>query len=355
MAFIKRLHLINFRNYQDKVFDFSPGINLIVGPNAIGKTNLLESIFLLASGSSFKAVKDEQMIDWQKDFSLIEAKTVLGSLKIKLIKNGLRTKKEFFIDGVKKIRKEFLSAFSAIVFQPEEIRLITGSPSRRRDALDQILSSLDWEYYRASLAYKKSLRRRNKLLIDIKISKASKQEMFYWDQSLVKNGELIRQKREEFFDFINYFFKHFSKESLTFLSCLYKPSSITLDRLKERLDFDLNRGITSIGPHRDDFSFISQEFKVSNRVDGRLSYWGSRGQQRMAILAFKLGQIAFVEKKQKDKPILLLDDIFSEFDQDTQKMVFSLIDNYQTLISSTDKNNSFLKQSKLIDLGQILA
>jgi len=348
MAFIKRLHLVNFRNYEDKVFDFSSGVNLIVGPNAVGKTNLLEAIFLLISSFSFRAFRNEQMVTWQKGFALIEAKTNLNILKIKLIKQGSRLRKEFFIDEVKRTRKRFLEAFSGVVFQPEEMRLIIGSPARRRNCLDQTLSSLDWQYRQSNLVYKRALKRRNKLLVDINLSKASKQELFYWDQTLIKNGEIIRQKRIEFFDFINDFFQNFFGAKLANLECSYEFSLITPGKLEERFSFDLSRGTTSIGPHRDDFVFLNQEFKNG---DNRLANWGSRGQQRMAILAFKIGQAVFVEKKQKEKPILLLDDIFSEFDEKFEELAFFLINHYQTMITSTSKDHFFLKQAKLFDLA----
>jgi len=328
---LKSLTLVNFRNYSRTEFNFSPGLNLIIGPNASGKTNLLEAVYLLATGDSFRASKNEQMIGWQKDSALIEAETDDHQLRISLAKKDGRVKKEFWLDGVKKSRRQFLEAFLAVVFRPEEIRIVTGSPARRREFLDKVLSPLDWQYRRAVLAYEKALRRRNRVLLAISQGEATEQELFYWDQALAKNGEIIRQKREEFLDFANHFF---TAGDFVYLSCHYSASPATLDRLRQSLSQDIERGTTSYGPHRDDFSLLNHQFQTEEKS---LAFWGSRGQQRLAILALKLAQLAFIEEKKGQQPVLLLDDIFSELDQEGDRLVASLLKDYQALLTSTDE------------------
>ncbi|MBU2592201.1 DNA replication and repair protein RecF [Patescibacteria group bacterium] len=345
---LNQLHLVNFRNCSDLVLDFSSKVNLIVGPNAIGKTNILESIYLLATGNSFKAVKNEEMISWSSDLSLVEGKVNGDSLKISLSKENSRIAKNFWINKVKKTRRLFLESFLAVVFRPEEIRVVTGSPSRRREFLDQILSPLDWRYYQALLIYEKALRRRNLLLLKIAEREANVQELFYWDQTLVKNGELIRQKREEFFNFANLFFKDFQKGRLKHLFCRYWPSPITAELLNKKRQEELIKRTTIIGPHRDDFSIISSEFKVEN---ANLGLWGSRGQQRLAVFALKLAQLNYIEEQKKEKPVLLLDDIFSELDRHSRELAVSLLGDYQSLVTALEEPKSLSLPFKTIELG----
>jgi len=331
---LKNLSLFNFRNYSRNRFRFSPQLNLIIGPNAVGKTNLLEAVYLLADGDSFRALRNEEMIHWEKELALIEAETNGRRLKLALTKEDRKTKKQFWVDGLKKMRREFLNQFWAVIFRPEEIRIINGSPSRRRQFLDSILAPLDWQYRQAVSAYERALRRRNRLLLEISEAKAQEEELFFWNRALIKNGEIIRRAREEFLDFANQFLARSWQGRFGHLSCRYQSSPVTEERLRKRFGRDLERRTTSIGPHRDDFSILSARFGAKEKD---LALWGSRGQQRLAILALKLAQLAFVEERKGEKPVLLLDDILSELDQEGQQLVGSLLNNYQTLLTSLEK------------------
>jgi len=325
---LKSLSLVNFRNHLRAKFDFSSGPNLIIGPNAAGKTNLLEAVYLLATGESFRASRNRQMINWGKDLAFVEANVGQNQLKLTLEEKDGRTKKEFWVDKVKKSRRDFLEYFLAVIFRAEEIRVISGSPSRRRAFVNQIISPLDWEYRRAVLIYEKALASRNRVLAKIAEGKAAKQELYFWNQALAKNGEIIRQKRAEFFDFVNHFLVNSP------FSCFYQPNLVSLARLEEELTRDLQFGSTGCGPHRDDFSILSSEFEAK---DKNLAFWGSRGQHRLAILTLKLAQLSFAENKKGRKPVLLLDDIFSELDEKNRALIGSIWDGYQTIITSTEK------------------
>lgn len=331
---LKKLNLVDFRNYSQAEFKFSPELNLIIGPNASGKTNLLEAIYLLASGESFRALRNDQMISWEKKLALIEAEIDQEKLKISLTKEDGRAKKQFWLNGLKKTRRQFLKCFLAVIFRPEEIKIITGSPKGRREFLDQAITLLDWEYQRAISAYEKAIKTRNRVLFEIRENRAKEQELYFWDQTLAKNGEIIRQKREEFFNFLNQFFQEFKKGRFDHLSCHYQASPATLSLLKKNLKQDLKKGLTGIGPHRDDFIVLSGKFETQ---DQNLAFWGSRGQRRLAVLLLKLGQLSFLEEKTGQKPVLLLDDIFSELDQQGEKLVFSLLEKHQTILTSTEK------------------
>ena len=340
---IRKLSLVNFRNYSQREFHFSPQINLIIGSNASGKTNLLEAIYLLAAGESFRAQKNEALIHWSQNYALVEAEIETNQLKIVLIKKDGQVRKEFWLNQVKKTRREFLTAFLAVVFRPEEIRVVTGSPARRRDFLDKVLAPLDWRYRRALLTYEKALRRRNKLLLAINQGEANQAELFYWHQALAKNGEIVRQLREDFFTFVNQFLR---QSQFSHLSYRYLANPITLALLDQRLKEDLAQATTSCGPHRDDFVFLDQRIPAQEKD---LALWGSRAQQRLAILALKLAQLAFVREKRREKPVLLLDDIFSELDHQGRDLVASLLEHYQIFLTAT-KKPAFFSQEKNINL-----
>ncbi len=328
---LKNLNLVDFRNYS-REFEFSPQLNLIVGPNTAGKTNLLESIHLLATGESFRANKNEEMIRWGKELALVEG-TVNGEfLKIAVQTKDNKVVKQFWVEKVDKKKSHFIKHFSAVIFRPEDIRMIQGSPTRRRDFLDDVWSSWSWEYYQPLLTYNKAITRRNNVLRRIQEGQAKKEELYFWSQTLEKNGEIIRQKREQFLDFTNYYWQN-QREEFSHLKVDYQSSPVTIELLEENYREDINRGVTTIGPQRDDFIVKSSEFGDDPKD---VAVWGSRGQQRLATLALKLAQLAFIEDQQDKKPALLLDDIFSELDQSNQELVVSLLPRYQTFLTLTE-------------------
>lgn len=341
---LNKLNLVDFRSYSRK-FNFSPQLNLIVGPNTAGKTNLLEAIYLLASGESFRANRNEEMIRWGADLALIEGQLKDVFLKIALQVKDNQVVKQFWTDNVEKKKSQFIKHFSAVVFRPEDIRMVQGSPTRRRDFLDDVWSSWNWEYYQPLLTYNKAITRRNRVLKRIQEKKAKKEELYFWSKTLGKNGEIIRQKREEFLDFANTYWQNQRKE-FSHLEIDYQSSPVTVELLEENYDKDINMGITTIGPQRDDFSVLSSEFGEESKD---VSIWGSRGQQRLVTLALKLAQLAFIEEKQDRKPVLLLDDVFSELDQSNQELVVSLLPRYQTFLTLTE-DITVPFQAKVINL-----
>lgn len=199
--------------------------------------------------------------------------------------------------------------------------------------MDRIIAPLNWNYHQAATTYERALRRRNRLLDEIRTGRAGKQELYFWDQTLIKNGEIIRKEREKFLDFANAFFDGSSIDEFKHLSCEYKASPMTRELMASKLSLDLEFGFTSIGPHRDDFVILSSQLEAPSK---NLDTWGSRGQQRLAVLALKLVQLQFAEKLQVRKPILLLDDIFSELDRKSRKLVSSVLKDYQALITATE-------------------
>ncbi len=355
--YLGKLLLQNFRSYQNQIFEFGPNFNLILGPNGSGKTNILEAIFFLSSGKSFRSSSQSKLINWNSYFSSVRAKLIdnqkdTTEIEVRISKDpksfGSTISRKFLIQKVVKPRKKYLGIIKNVVFQPEDIRLVTGSPTRRRDFLDEIFSHTEWRYSSAISQYNKALKHRNELLDQIKQNLVSQNDLFYWDQVLIKNSKIIHDFRISFVKSVNYFFSNHSDSQINTLSINYRPSILNEDKLKNNYKIDLNRGYTQLGPHRDDFSFDNSVFLAS---DKNLAFWGSRGQQRLAVLALRLAQINFLEETYHDKPILLLDDIFSELDSEHQQLVVKICKNYQTIFTTADlESANILPDAKIIKI-----
>jgi DNA replication and repair protein RecF len=221
-----------------------------------------------------------------------------------------------------------------VLFDPDDIRLISGSPARRRDFLDTIFSTNEWLYAQALSQYNKALKHRNELLDQIRLGKAAKSELFYWDQSLFKNSEVIYKYRQKFISSVNEFWSKHENEEIRNLSIRYFPSIVPALRSEEEIKTEIALGYTKRGSHRDDFMIESQLF---NSEDKNIAFWGSRGQQRLAVLALRLGQINYFSLSYKEKPILLLDDIFSELDDSHRKIVVEICDKYQVIFTTAEE------------------
>jgi len=348
-VYLNSLILQNFRSYRQKNFNFNSSTNLIIGPNGSGKTNILEAIHLLTGSSSFRAKRNIHLINWDSDYSIITGKLDNLSLELqyKINPNSPQVSRNFLIDGVNKTRKVFLGNLKAVIFHPEDIRLIAGSPSRRRDFIDSFLSSLDWQYRVSIYQYYKALKQRNQLLFLISQSKAKLEQLFYWDNTLIKHGDVIHKYRSDFLIFTNRFFASHPDVNINQLQISYTPILLTVDRLKRHQSQDIAKNQTSLGPHRDDYSVLNQSLNSHND----LSSWGSRGQQRIAVLAIKLAQIKYIEEKFSQKPLLLLDDIFSELDPNHQQAISKLCYTYQSFITtSQDIDKSLLPSAKIFNL-----
>ena len=308
----------NFRCFEKAEFEFAQGMNLILGPNASGKTTILEAIFLLASGGSFRAEKITDLIYFGQEISRLKADKLLAVLTPGKVKKKKTPKKQFSINGVQKKKKDFIGQLLAVVFRPEDIRIITGSPSRRRRFFDQVLVQINWEYRRALNDYDKALKRRNKILEAVRERRAKKSDLFFWSQSLAQNGEMIINVREELVGFIN----HFWPQGLRFV---YQPNQFILD---QNLAKEIEQGITLSGPRRDDFQLEKNEKNLSN--------FGSRSEQRLAVLNLKLAELEFVEQEKKERPVLLLDDVFSELDKKFRAKVLAIISRQQTILTTAE-------------------
>jgi len=353
--FLKQLELKGFRNYKDRVFDFSEGLNVVWGENASGKTNLLESIYLLGLGESFRAKRIDEMVNFDDELGRVKGKVKVDEgdgKEIEVMVNrgevgGKRvSKRRYLIDGAGKRRKDFVGELPVVLFWPEDMEILIGSPDRKRSFLDQVLVQVESDYARSLMVYNQTLRRRNKLLDAVREGDTNRHALAFWDSLLIKHGEILSKKREELVGYIDLLWKR--SELFNELNLVYDKSVISEKRLDQYRDEELAAGYTLVGPHKDDLQILSLNGKGRKRD---LSIYGSRGEQRMAVLALKMGEIYFMEEKLKDKPLLLLDDIFSELDEGHKSEVLRVMEKRQVIATTADKSDvKLFEKGKKIEL-----
>ena len=340
---IKSIILENFRNFKKGKFSFSPETTVIIGPNASGKTNILEAIFLLATGKSFKAKVEEEMIEYSSELARVKGDYLEVILTRGFIDIGKSVpervaRKKLIVNGLPKRLIDFAGNLKVVLFGPWDLDLVTQSPSLRRRFLDTVLSQSDREYRRASLSYEKGLRQRNRLLLRIREEGIPRGNLTFWDQLLIKNGDYISSARQNFIDFAN---SHYSLPTLPagiHYSLDYDKSAISETRLEQYREEEVAAATTLVGPHRDDMIFKILENRGEPRKSRSLDRFGSRGGQRMGVLWLKLAELAFIEAQAGEKPTLLLDDILSELDHEHRKVVLSVVGKQQTIITTADEH-----------------
>lgn len=345
---LRSLWLQHFRSYTNRSFVFSPGITLLVGENAQGKTNILEAVALLSLGTSFRAQKVEEMVRWGQELGrvkgiaggqetgaesldeVVDHPVDLEVLVTTGMVQGRRVqKRKLLVDGAARRRKDFTGHFSCVVFRPEDLSLVDGSPSLRRKYLDTVLGQVSREYIASLDAYEKALVHRNKLLDQLREGQTTRQAFFYWDQLLIKHGQLLSEHRKRYMDFL----QDFSPLPMKF-AVRYDDSPISEARLHQYAVQEVGAGHTLVGPHKDDFQ-VSFGAGPRQGEARDLATYGSRGEQRMAALWLKSAELAYLKSHAKAEPTLLLDDVFSELDYAHQDMVVELAAQQQTFITST--------------------
>src|ERR1035437_1543444 len=346
---LKSISLQNFRSYLAEEFKFNGDTMVIIGPNTSGKTNLIEAIFLLATGKSFRTDKDIQMINFKQDLARVKGKADETSLEVMITNGQLGGQqsqyKKFLVNGVAKRRVDFVENFPAVLFSPEDLDIIVDSPSLRRKFLDNVLEQVDREYRLAIISYTKGLRQRNALLENIRETGIRNEKQFeYWDNLIIEFGEKITKKREEFIEFVN----NETKDIFDFVA-IYDKSVISKARLLQYKEAEVASTVTLVGPHRDDFS-VSM-YDNTRKTTHDIKFYGSRGQQRLAILQLKILELLFIEKRLGQRPVLLLDDIFSELDEGHIELILEMIGLQQTIITTTHKE--FIP-SKVLNKMQVI-
>ena len=340
--YVEELELINFRNYEHQKINFNNKLNVIVGKNAQGKTNLIEAIFLLAIGRSPRTTKDKEMINWDKDRAVVKMKLVKNSgsktLEIRLSKNAPKT---ILINGLP-IRRisELISVLNVIYFFPEDLKLIKEAPQDRRRFMDVDISQASRNYFFLLQTYEKVLMQRNKLLKNSSTMEVLKQTVGIWNEQLADVASKIIISRIKFLNKLApivqkchaYLSNDNEKLDISYQGVVGQNTeeikNILIEKLQQNLQKDFELGYTSVGPHRDDIKI------TLNGVDIRS--FGSQGQQRTASLSLKLAEIQIFEEETKEKPILLLDDVLSELDPDRQRKLINIATKQQSFLTCTD-------------------
>ena len=332
---IKSLELENFRNYSELSIHFDSGTNILYGDNAQGKTNILESIFLSATTKSHKGSKDKDIINFHAEEAHIRTYVVKDGLENRVDMHLRKNKSKGIAINGQKIKKaaDLLGLLNVVFFSPEDLSIIKIGPSERRRFVDMELCQLDSFYLYNLNNYNKIVNQRNKLLKDLSFHPNLRDTLFIWDSQLVSYGSKIIERRAAFVKQLNEIIYDIhvrlsgGKEELRII---YEPDVLFEELengLKNSQEKDIRLKQTTVGPHRDDFSFMIGDIDIRK--------FGSQGQQRTAALSLKLSEIELVKKLTKDTPLLLLDDVLSELDSSRQNYLLNSIGDIQTIITCT--------------------
>lgn len=364
---IESISVKNFRNYKNLNIKFNKNLNIFVGNNAQGKTNLLESIYVLAITKSHRMHIDNSLIKINEIFTKIVGNISSNSgdhvLEVLINIKGKSVKIDSLV--VKKI-SDYISKLTVIIFYPDDLEIVKGSPSIRRKFLNIEIGQLNNKYLNILNDYNFLLKTRNEYLKGTNIAAVDLNYLEILTNQLVDKAILIYKYRYEFLNSIDekasVIFKNITNGKI--LNILYKPNiefdiyneesikKLMIEKFKKNIKREILQGTTIFGPHRDDFYFYID--------DNEIKEYGSQGQQRLAVLCLKFAEIELFKEKTGEFPILLLDDIFSELDEIKKNNIIKYMNNdIQTFITTTDLNNidsKLLKYSNIftIENGEII-
>lgn len=372
---IKNLNLLYFRNYSSVSLDFHPSLNILVGDNSNGKTNIIESIFFMSLGRSFRTKRDFECIKFGEEAAciscLIEKDGKETDMMLAMNNKGKNAK----ISGVKKNKLiDFAGELNTVLFFPDDLQLVKGAPSVRREFIDREFYQFSKIYYKYSIMYKHILKQRNTFLKDMRKNRNDKMSKIYLESLTLQLSKLalyITNERYKFIENISLLAKKsmdvitdgienfniiYKSSILENLGLKYKDISnidekILCESIMKKVDDDINNGNTKIGIHHDDLSF------TINGLDAK--QYASQGQQRSIVLSLKLAEITFLKNQTGNYPILLLDDVLSELDEKRKKKLLETIDSkIQTFITTpsiSDIKAELLENAKIFYIkdGQI--
>ena len=344
--YFKEVRLKNFRNYKDESVIFHPKVNLLTGRNAQGKTNLIESLYIMSLGKSFRTNKDREMIAFDEDYCIVRCIYIKEDRENEIEMIISQKGKSIKVDGAR-IGKtsQLLDNVYTVVFSPEDLKIVKDEPEKRRRFIDRELCQLKPVYYKELQRYKKILLQRNTLL---KKGVNDATMLDVWDKSLAEYGSRIVEKRKDFVDKLNILSRKIhsritnGKEELDleYESNILSNGEIRniendfLEKLKKSRKRDILRGITNFGPHKDDIKIIINDIDARN--------YGSQGQQRTAALSLKLAEIQLIKEEKGEDAILLLDDVLSELDKERQEFLIDTLSDTQLFITTTEIDNVLL-------------
>ena len=354
--YLKKIKLVNFRNYNEQEIELNKNINIFYGDNAQGKTNIIESIFLCSIGKSFRTNKDKELIQFEKDFTTVfteyEKSDREGNIKIEI-----NNKKNIYVNGIKiKKLSELLGNINIVIFTPDDINILKDGPSKRRRFLDIMIGQLRPNYVYLLNMYNKVIEERNKYLKQISEENKSDELLEIWDEKLAEYGEKIFTYRNEFIEKIktkiNDIHKNITDEKeiikIEYISnCKNKEDYLKL--LNERRKLDIIKGYTTKGIHRDDFNLY-----INDRA---VNIYGSQGQNRTSVLSLKISELQIIFEEIGEYPILLLDDFMSELDEKRKNNLLKYINKTQVIITCTEKLNLNKENSKIhyVEKGKVIS
>lgn len=345
---ITRLRLQHFRSYTDSVFELAQGVTIVAGPNASGKTNLLEAVLVSALGGSFRA-RDAELVQFGSAWARIDAQTPLGSRVVK-IQTEPSANKTFEIGDHQLTRLHQTRTLPAVLFEPNHLLLLHGSPDLRRSFLDDLIEQSESGFAATRRHYRRVLAQRNALLKQNPANLAN--QLFVWNvrlselggqiakQRLALIGRLQAQVAELYsslagkpYDVVIEYVSKFSGEQY---------ESALLNKLESNLMLDIARGFTASGPHRDDLIVLLNGHPAQETA--------SRGEIRTLVLALKILELKEIEQARRIRPLLLLDDVFSELDAERRQALTRYAEQYQTIITTTDADSitDYFSKSRII-------
>jgi len=332
---IKSLELADYRNYESLELKFDKGTNILFGDNAQGKTNILEAIYVAATTKSHKGSKDKEIVNFDKDEAHIRTYVEKDNIETRVDMHLRKSKsKGIAVDGQKlKKAADLLGLCNVVFFSPEDLGIIKNGPAERRRFIDMELCQLDNIYLYNLNNYNKIVNQRNKLLKDMFMNPDLRETLNIWDMQLVSYGTKIIERRNLFVDQLNEIIYDIHKKlsgDREELKIVYEPNVEAEDferNMRISRDRDIKAKMTTVGPHRDDFSILVGGIDIRK--------FGSQGQQRTAALSLKLAEIELVKRITKDNPVLLLDDVLSELDSNRQNYLLNSIGDIQTIITCT--------------------
>ncbi|HHX96800.1 MAG TPA: DNA replication/repair protein RecF [Clostridia bacterium] len=360
--YLKKITLTNYRNYEHLEVNFPQKINLLQGANAQGKTNLLEAIYYLALGRAYRSFREDPLIKWGQQFFLIKGEVEnrhgLVNLAVLVEQTEAITRKEIKVNSLKIERlSDFFGNLTAVLFAPENLNIVQGTPALRRKLLDDDLSQVSPGYYLLLQKHRQLLKQRNHLLKKIKITGKGYSQIEVWDEQLKTTAAQIINKRLAVLEKLNPLTRLMQRkltggrENLELKYLFNRTQEIkkgvdlvsiiesTAQEVKER---EYRRGITLWGPQRDDFllTLNGQNLKI----------YGSQGQQRTAVLAIKLAELEFFKSESGEYPLLLLDDVLSELDTQRRLYLLNIIQEkpIQCFLTTTVQGSSLFRNTSTL-------
>jgi len=367
--YLKKIRLKNYRNFLSLSIELDSNLNIFIGNNAQGKTNLLEALNLIIKGSSYRTKEDKEAINWNNESAYLFGEVIKDDENIQIALALEKKAGDFYKNKLSKTirinqniqKKTALNReFKGVVFSPEHLQIIKGPPSLRRKFLDEQISQIYPLYHRYLSEYYRILGHRNNILKNEINQKKKKEKIFIWDPRLIERGSFLILTRIKFIKKVNRLAYNFHQEitkekeklQLIYQSNILKDreeniSSVSKtfkDKLEEHRKKEIEYRTTLFGPHRDDFSVYINRFNAAS--------YGSQGQQRTAVLSLKLSELELIKEREGAYPIFFLDDVMSELDEDRRHFLLRLIidKKVQTFITSInlDYFNSNIKEKSRI-------